>query len=49
MDAAQKMPNRAPRFARLYSRAPRFCPMKVVIAAVKAVMGRKTKPSIFAS
>ena len=41
----QTMPNRAPFLVRCSSPAPRFCPTKVVMAAVKLVMGRKAKPS----
>ena len=45
MTTEQRMPNRAPYRVRFSSPAPRFCPTKVVMAAVKLVMGRKAKPS----
>ena len=44
----QRMPNRAPFFARSYCFAPRFWLTNVVSAIVKQVTGRKAKPSIFA-
>ena len=40
-------PNRAPFFTLSYFSAPRFCPMKVVSAMLKLVIGRKAKPSSF--
>ena len=46
MSTEHRMPNRAPFLVRSYSCAPRFWLTKVVIAAVKLVMGRNAKPSI---
>ena len=40
-------PNLAPYFTLSYFSAPRFCPMKVVSAMLKLVIGRKAKPSSF--
>ena len=45
---AVRMPSLAPFFALSYCFAPRFCPMNVVSAMLKLVMGRNAKPSIFA-
>ena len=42
----QRIPKRAPFFALSRSFAPRFCPMNVVRAIEKLVIGRKAKPSI---
>ena len=44
----QVKPTRAPLLARSYCPAPRFCPVKVVSAMAKEVMGRNTKPSTLA-
>ena len=42
----RSMMSQMPFFTRSYFFAPRFCPIKVVMARVKQVMGRKPKPSI---
>lgn len=43
---ANKTPKRAPRFTLIYSRAPRFCPVKVVRASAKLVTGISANPWI---